>query len=110
MERYLLFSLLFSGFHAQTMCFPAPWIILVDETNTLVSLCHNCIIDSFSHFEVHVDLSSRAPERLCSIMCQEGTFSGLRKATLKHYSVLVVGILPPDTDHGCYIQLSSALA
>ncbi len=48
------------------------------------------LIDTFSHFEVHVELSAKAPERVCSIVCQgihQAIFKGLSKATLNlHYS------------------------
>ena len=78
--------------------FPAPWTILVDNFKTPVCLYRNSIqfevpkcpgvvtlIDTFSHFEVHVDFSSKAPERVCSIVCHriyQAIFKGLRKATL----------------------------
>ena len=80
--------------------FPAPWTILVDKTRiqTPVCLYRNCIqfevpkcpgvvtlVDTFSHFEVHIDLSSEAPSKICPNLCQrvyQALFKGLRKASL----------------------------
>ena len=78
--------------------FPAPWTILIDKSKTPVCLYRNCIqfevpkcpgtvtlIDTPSHFEVHIKLSSKAPDKLYSRVCQgvyQAIFKGLHKATL----------------------------
>ncbi len=78
--------------------FPAPWTILVDKFKTPVCLYRNCIqfevprcpgivtlIDTFSHFEVHIHISPEAPIEVCPNVCRrvyQALFKGLRKATL----------------------------
>ena len=76
----------------------APWTILVDKFRTPVCLYRNCIqyevprcpgvvtlIDTFSHFEVHIRISPEAPIEVCPNVCRrvyQALFKGLRKATL----------------------------
>ncbi len=77
--------------------FPAPWTILVDKFKTPVCLYHNCLqfkvpkcpgvvtlIDTFSHFEVHIHISPEAPIEVCPNVCRrvyQALFKGLRKTT-----------------------------
>ena len=77
---------------------PAAWSILVDRFRTPVCLYRNCIqfdipnspatvmlIDTFTHFEVHVDFSMNASEMVCSKISQlirKAVFIGLHRALL----------------------------
>ena len=79
---------------------PIPWTVLVDKTKSQAPVClhRNCIqfevprcpgvvtlIDTFSHFEVHIHSSPEAPIEVWPNVCQrvyKALFKGLRKATL----------------------------
>jgi hypothetical protein len=67
---------------------------LLPNTNTPACLYRNCIqfsvsgfpgnvtlIDTFTHFEVHVSTASKLADERCAIV-QQAIFSGLRKANL----------------------------
>ena len=76
--------------------FPCPWeIVLLPCSNTPACLNRNCIkfsvpgdypgsvtlIDTFSHFEVHVKTAPTVCSKLCSLVSQ-AIFTGLKKATV----------------------------
>ena len=77
---------------------PAPWSILVNETKSPVCLYRNCIqfevsdcpaivtlIDTYTHFEVHVDVLVEFVDYLCPHIFPEvrrAIFKGLHKAAL----------------------------
>ncbi len=128
-----IFCALTSFLSSTDNVFPAPWTILVDKFKTPVCLYRNCIqfevpkcpgvvtlIDTYSHFEVHVELSSKAPDRVCLKVCQgihQAIFKGLSKAALNlRYSNSIpspallcccgVGdshVASPDADLGLWI-------
>ena len=76
----------------------APWSILVDEIKSPVCLYRNCIqfevsdcpaivtlIDTYTHFEVHVDVSVECADDLCLCIfpdVRNAIFKGLNKAAL----------------------------
>lgn len=76
-------------------CFPKPWEIeLMPDSNSPICLYRNCIqlavpgfpgsillIDTFTHFEVHVFTARKVSSKLCSFVHQ-AVFTGLRKAML----------------------------
>ena len=75
--------------------FPHPWKIdLLRSSNTPTCLSRNCtqfyipgfpgsvtLIDTFFHFEVHVDTAEEVSDKLCSFVSQ-AIFTGLKKATV----------------------------
>ena len=75
--------------------FPCPWkIMLLPRSNTPACLNRNCIlfsipgypgsvslIDTFTHFEVHVDTAQTSCSKLCSLVSQ-AIMSGLKKVTV----------------------------
>ena len=75
--------------------FPCPWkIVLQPHSNTPVCLYRNCIrfsipgypgsvtlIDTFTHFEVHVKTANEMVSKLCPLV-RQAILTGLKKATL----------------------------
>ena len=77
---------------------PAPWSISTDGIGTPICLYRNCIqfeipkspavvtlIDTYTHFEVHVDLPVECLDNLCPKIfpvVRKAIFKGLSKATL----------------------------
>ena len=75
--------------------FPCPWkIVLLPGSNTPACLYRNCVkysvprfpgtvtlIDTFTHFEVHVNTSPRVVSKLCN-QVRQAIFTGLKQATL----------------------------
>ena len=73
--------------------FPCPWdVVLRPKSNTPACLYRNCIqfslsgfpglvtlIDTFTHFEVHVSTSSKVTSEVCAIV-RRAIFAGLKKA------------------------------
>ena len=73
---------------------PCPWVIdLLPDSNTPTCLYRNCVqfsvpgfpgcvtlIDTFTHFEVHVSTAMELSTELCSVV-RQAIFAGVRKAT-----------------------------
>ena len=74
---------------------PRPWkVVLLPGSNTPACLYRNCVrysvprfpgtitvIDTFTHFEVHVHTSPKVVSKLCS-QVRQAIFAGLKQATL----------------------------
>ena len=103
--------------------FPGPWEIeLKPRSNIPTCLYRNCIqfsvpgfpgsvtlIDTFTHFEVHVNTASRVSSKLCSLV-HRAIFTGLKKAALTlgySYSAPSLAVLCPCAVGSAHIATTS---